>query len=89
MTFSFKDDKVLLMNIRDKDGSGDLNGFQLVWLFILIGLFYWLMWTEGVQYAVDNGYSKEPSQWYGFGSCWIFTSVIYGFIKICKKIGGW
>jgi hypothetical protein len=77
------------MNIKSKQGNTDLNGFQMIWLGILLFLFYWMIWANGVQYAVDTGDSKVPSQWDGFGACWVFTAVVYVFVKFCRKIGGW
>lgn len=79
----------VIMNIKSKQGNTDLNGFQMVWLCILLFLFYWMMWAHGVQWAVDNEISKEPSQWDGFSVCFVFTAIVYGFVNLCRKIGGW
>jgi hypothetical protein len=78
---------VFNMNIKDKNGNADLNGFQMVFLGFLVFLLYWALWSHGVQYDADRG---EPvSQWNGFQSCFVFTAIVYIFVKICRKIGGW
>ena len=77
------------MNIKDKNGNTDLNGFQLIVLGILVFLLYWAIWVHGVQSSFERGNGAPPSQWDGFGTCFVFTAIIYGFVKMCKKIGGW
>jgi hypothetical protein len=71
------------MKIKEKNGNSDLNGFQLIWLAILLFLFYWMIWDNGVQSSFERGDGSPPSQWDGFGACFVFTLMVYIFVKLC------